>query len=350
MRWRNKLFDFNKNKVKTVIENLNKGKVLVIGDFAIDEMIYGQTHRISREAPVLILKHTNTKIILGAASNAVHNISALNGGKAAALGVYGDDYHGPILLETLENAGVSVDLMVMDTERVTTTKTRISGYSVQSVNQQIVRIDREINDPLSKETEAKVIEKIKNVISDYDGVILSDYKIGMMTPAIIETTINEAKKYNIPVAVDTQDRLDRFKGATVLTPNQPDAEGFVGYQIKDEKTLLKAGQDLLDKTDAEMILLTRGGDGMALFEKNGKVSHIPAFNKTDVFDVTGAGDTVVASFILGLCAGATPCEAAIVGNLAASLVIRHFGCATTSIEELLENLDKLNTTNYCISK
>ena len=139
------MFNFNKNKLKSIIRNLNKGRVLVIGDFAIDEMIYGQTHRISREAPVLILKHTHTNIILGAASNAAHNISTLNSGKVSAIGVYGDDYHGSILINTLEKAGIDTSKMVLDPSRVTTTKTRISGSSTQSVTQQIVRIDREVN-------------------------------------------------------------------------------------------------------------------------------------------------------------------------------------------------------------
>jgi len=342
------MFNFDKNKIVSTIKNLHAGRVLVIGDFAIDEMVYGQTARISREAPVLILKHTHTNIILGAASNAAHNIATLNSGKVSAIGTYGDDYHAPILLSTLQKAGIDTSLMVQDASRVTTTKTRISGASTQSVTQQIVRIDREVNSPVSGEVEEKIVENIVNAIPNFDAVVLSDYGIGMMTPKIIESTIKTARKHNIYVAVDAQTQLERFKGATVLTPNQPDAEKSVGYYITDEKTLLKAGHDLLEKTEADMILLTRGGDGMMLFEKNGNITNIPAFNKTDVFDVTGAGDTVVASFTLGLCAGGSGVESAIIGNLAASIVIRHFGCATTTQQELLENLEMLNMANLSI--
>ena len=343
------MFEDKKTILKSIIQNLNKGRILVIGDFAIDEMIYGQTHRISREAPVLILKHTNTNIILGAASNAANNISALNDGKVSALGVYGNDYHGPILINTLQESGIDTSYMVVDSSRVTTTKTRISGCSAQSVTQQIVRIDREVNSPLNAEIENKVIEIIKNTAQNYDAILLSDYNAGMITTNVIEAVIDTAKKYNLIVAVDTQKDLDRYRRVTVLTPNQPDAERFLGYKITDKASLLRAGKDLLERTEAEMILLTRGGDGMVIFEKNGTYNEIPAFNKTEVFDVTGAGDTVVAGFTLALCTGASPHDSAIIGNLSASIVVRHFGCATTSREELIDNLDKLNMKSLSLN-
>lgn len=340
------MLEFDKINLKSIIKNLNKGRVLVIGDFAIDEMIYGQTHRISREAPVLILKHTNTDIVLGAASNAAHNISSLNSGKVAAIGVYGNDYHGPLLLNALEKAKIDSSNMVIDESRVTTTKTRISGSSPQSVMQQIVRIDREINDYVDSKIEAKIIDNINKCAPNFDAILLSDYDIGIMSPGIIEAAMQAAKKHNLFLAVDAQTSLARFQGATIITPNQPEAEKTLGYEIKDQETLLKAGQELLDKTSAKMILITRGSQGMTLFENNGNVRHIPVFNKTEVFDVTGAGDTVVASLTLGLCAGATALEAAIIGNLAASITIRHFGVATTNIQELEENLARLNIENF----
>ncbi len=342
------MFDFNKNHIKNIINNFNNSRILVVGDLAIDEMVYGQTARISREAPVLILKHTETKVILGAASNAANNISTLNKGKVTAIGVYNNDYHGPILLSTLQEANIDTSLMVVDGSRPTTTKTRISGSCAQSVTQQIVRIDRESNVFVADEVEQRILENIKKAIPEHDAVILSDYGIGMMTTKIIETTISLARKHNKIVAVDAQSELERFKGATVLTPNQPDAEKAVGYSIKDRTSLLKAGNDLLEQTQADMILLTRGGEGMMLFEKNGNISGVPAFNRTDVFDVTGAGDTVVASFTLGLAAGGNGFDAAIIGNTAASIVIRHFGCATTSQDEIIHNLEKLDMKSLSI--
>ena len=330
----------DKKKITSVIENLKNPSVLVIGDQAIDEMIYGKTSRISREAPVLILKHHETKVILGGASNAAHNIATLNDGKAGVIGVYGDDYHASILLNTLKKANINTSFMVQDKSRPTTTKTRISGFSTQSVRQQIVRIDREMNEPVNIKTENKIINNIKKAVPKYDAVVLSDYNIGVMTDNVIECAIETAKKEGKIVVVDAQTDLKRFKNATCLTPNQPDAEKAVGYFIGSFDKAIKAGQDLINITKADMMLLTRGDEGMIVFH-NGKSFSVEAFNKTDVFDVTGAGDTVTAAFTLALAAKATPEEAAIIGNLAASIVIRQFGCATTTREEMTETLELL---------
>lgn len=333
---------FNKVNLNKIIDNMSNKKILVIGDLAIDEMIYGNASRISREAPVLILLHSQTNIILGAASNAAHNLSTLNKGKVGAIGLYGDDYYGPILLDTLSKAGINTDFMVKDNTRPTTVKTRISGASTQSVTQQIVRIDRESHKFVSGAIEAQVIENIKKAIPEYDAVILSDYGTGMMTQNIIDITIETANSLGKIIAVDPQSEFHKFQNATVLTPNQPDAQKAVGYEIIDEATLNQVGADLLVKTKAKMLLITRGGDGMIVFEQGKKGIKIPAFNKTDVFDVTGAGDTVVASYTLALASGATPAEAMLIGNLAASIVVKHFGCATTTQEELKSTLEELN--------
>lgn len=340
------MFLADKEIIKTEITKIKKPKILVIGDTAIDEMIYGNTERISREAPVLILRHTKTKIILGAASNAAHNIASLNGGKVSIIGTYGDDYYGQVLLKAFEDAKVDTSYMVKAPERATTVKTRISGSCSQSVTQQIVRIDRETKGWLSKETEDKVVANIEKAIPEFDGVILSDYHIGNMTDRVIQTAIATAKKYGKVIVADVQKDMDRYKGITAMTPNQPDTEKYVGFFIQDEETLKKAGEKLIEKADSELMLITRGGDGMAVFEKDGSYSPIPVFNKTDVFDVTGAGDTVVATFTLGLAAGLSPKHAAIIGNLAASIVIRTFGCATTNIKELIKAADKINFEKF----
>ena len=340
------MFLADKEIIKTEITKIKKPRILVIGDTAIDEMIYGNTERISREAPVLILRHTKTKIILGAASNAAHNIASLNGGKVSIIGTYGDDYYGQVLLKAFEDAKVDTSYMVKAPERATTVKTRISGSCSQSVTQQIVRIDRETKGWLSKETEDKVVANIEKAIPEFDGVILSDYHIGNMTDRVVQTAIATAKKYGKVIVADVQKDMDRYKGITAMTPNQPDTEKYVGFFIQDEETLKKAGEKLIEKADSELMLITRGGDGMAVFEKDGSYSPIPVFNKTDVFDVTGAGDTVVATFTLGLAAGLSPKHAAIIGNLAASIVIRTFGCATTNIKELIKAADKINFEKF----
>lgn len=344
------MFTADKEEILSVIDNLSKPSILVIGDMAIDEMVYGTTDRMSREAPVLILRHYNTKVILGAASNAAHNIASLNGGKVSVIGTYGKDYYAPILLKTFKEAGVNTEFMVEDETRATTVKTRISGSCSQSVTQQIVRIDRETVDPLSTEIEAKVIAQMEKAIPLHDAVILSDYNIGLLTDNVIKKAIELCKKYNKIIVVDSQKELERFQGVTSMTPNQPDTEKFVGFFIKDGETLEKAGKDMLSKTNADSVLITLGGDGMALFEKNGNFEKVPVFNKTDVFDVTGAGDTVVATFTLAMAAGLSKKNAAILGNLAASIVIRYFGCATTTIPVLKETLSKMDMNTYTIVK
>lgn len=340
------MFLADKEIIKMEITKIKKPKVLVIGDAAIDEMIYGNTERISREAPVLILRHTKTKIILGAASNAAHNIASLNGGKVSIIGTYGNDYYGPILLKAFEEAKVDTSYMVLAPERPTTVKTRISGSCSQSVTQQIVRIDRETRESLCKETEEKVCENIKKAIPKFDAVILSDYHLGTLTDKVIQTAIESAKAQGKIIVADVQKDMQRYKGVTAMTPNQPDTEKFTGFFIKDEDSLKRAGEKLIKEADSELMLITRGGDGMAVFEKNGQFSPIPVFNKTDVFDVTGAGDTVVATFTLALAAGLSPKHAAIIGNLAASIVIRTFGCATTNIKELIKTANKINFEKF----
>jgi len=328
----------------SIIKNLDKlkqPKILIIGDFAIDEMVFGQTERISREAPVLVLSHTDTKIILGTASNAAHNISALNEGKAAAIGVMGDDYYGKVLKNALEDANIETKYMVIDPSRKTTTKTRISGSCSQSITQQIVRIDRQTKTPVKGEIEDKIIENIKAAMPHYDGVILSDYHLGCLTDKIVKTAIDEAKKSGKIIVADIQKDFDKYKGVSAITPNQPDTEKFTGKLIRDEKTLIESGEEITKRLDLSCLLLTRGENGMAIFEKGKKAELIPAFNKKEVFDVTGAGDTVVAAFTLALCAGFSPVESAVIGNTAASIVIRYFGCHTTAVEDLKSELKNI---------
>ncbi len=330
-----------KKELIQYLDKLKEPKILIIGDFALDEMVYGNTERISREAPVLILEHYETKKILGAASNAAHNVSRLNLGKASAIGVYGDDYYGGELLKILEEKGINTSHMVMDKTRKTTTKTRISGSCNQSITQQIVRIDRQTKTPLNKETEEKIIENIKKAIPNFDGIILSDYHLGCLTQNVINSAIEEAKKHNKIIVADIQKNMEKYKGVSAITPNQPDSEKQVGFFIKDDETLKKAGEKLLNELNLQKVLLTRGENGMALFEKeNEKITFekINAYNKKEVFDVTGAGDTVVAAFTLGLAAGLDAKIAMYIGNLAASIVIRYFGCHTVTVEDLKDEL------------
>ena len=323
-------------KLKKNVKNLNKAKILVVGDLALDEMVYGNTERISREAPVLILQHTHTNHILGGASNAAHNVSALNDGKVSVIGIIGDDYQAEDLKGAFKKAGINCENLIVDKHRKTITKTRISGSCSQSVTQQIVRIDRQTNAPISKETEDKLIEAIKKEIPNHDGVIMSDYHLGTLTDRVISMITDMAKSYNKPVIVDAQRDLHRYKGITSMTPNLPDTQKHVGFYLKNKADYILAGSKLIEETNAPNILITCGSEGMVIISENGKYIHIPVFNKSKVFDVTGAGDTVTATYTLALATGAEPVYAAIIGNIAAGIVIKQFGCATTTIDEIFK--------------
>ena len=328
----------NKEKLIDLIKKIGESKILVVGDLALDEMVYGDTERISREAPVLILQHTHTKFILGGASNAAHNVSEINGGKVSVIGIIGDDYQANDLKNAFKEANIDCSSLIVDKCRKTITKTRISGSCSHSITQQIVRIDRQTNAPISKETEAKMIAEIEKLVPLHDAVILSDYHIGTLTDNVIKAVVDTAKKYDKKVIVDAQRDLGRYKGITSMTPNLPDTQKYVGLYLKNKEDFLKAGNKLLSETGAEAILITCGAEGMVVVEPDNKYTHIPVFNKAEVFDVTGAGDTVTAVYTLALACGAEPVYAAIIGNIAAGIVVKQFGCATTSIDEILDSV------------
>ena len=328
--------NINIDKLKEYINKLSEAKILVIGDLALDEMVYGNTERISREAPVLILQHTHTKFILGGASNAAHNVSTINKGNVSVIGIIGEDYHANDLKQAFCDAGINCSSLITDSERKTITKTRISGSCSHSITQQIVRIDRQTNSPISKRTEELIIKEIEKLVPDFDAIILSDYHIGTLSDNIINATVEIAQKYSKKVVVDAQKELNRYKGVYSMTPNLPDAQKHAGFYFKNKYDFIKAANMFIEQTGSENILITCGAEGMVLVETNNHYTHIPVFNKAEVFDVTGAGDTVTALYTIALAIGAEPVYAAIIGNIAAGLVVKQFGCATTTIKEILD--------------
>lgn len=336
------VMNIDKQKLVEYIKKLNEAKILVVGDIAIDEMVYGDTERISREAPVLILQHTHTNIILGAASNAAHNASMVNNGKVSVIGVVGDDYQATQLIKAFEDANVNCEYLVEEVGRKTVTKTRISGSCSQSVTQQIVRIDRQTKAPIKKETEDKIIKELEKAIPEHDAIILSDYHIGVLTSNVVNKAVSLANKYNKVIVVDAQKDLSNYKNVTSMTPNLPDTQKFVGYELDSFEKIKKAGNEIISETNAKALLITCGSDGMVVVNSDGTSEKIPVFNRSKVFDVTGAGDTVTALYTLGLAIGAEPVYAAVIGNVAASIVIKQFGCATTTVDEILETLEKIN--------
>lgn len=326
------------------IKQFSNGRVMVVGDVAIDEMIYGTTSRLSREAPVLILHHNRTDILLGAGGNAAHNLAALGAKKITMIGLAGKDYYCSLLFEAMERDGVSIEGMVQDETRPTITKTRISGAARQSVLQQIVRIDRESYEPVSPKVEQQLIEKIVALAPEHDALIISDYNLGVISPRIIETCRQVVEKYGMLWAVDSHRSLTEFQGATIATPNQPEAEENLGQSLLTPEALISGGNQLKQMANLENLLITRGSEGMALFSADGFVYHIPVFNKSEVFDVTGAGDTVIGTLVLAMATGANTLEAAVLGNLAASIVVKKYATSTASPQELLSTLEDLDGT------
>ncbi len=335
-------------ELENTISRLREGRIMVVGDVAIDEMTYGGTARLSREAPVLILNHHHTDILLGAAGNAAHNIAKLGAKRTVLIAVTGQDYHCSLLHEAMERDGVDTAGLIADADRPTTTKTRISGMVNQSITQQIVRIDRESRDPLPANIENKLLDQMTRIAKEgCDAVLLSDYALGVVSESVIGHCRALAKQYNLFWVVDSQQNLCLFEGADVVTPNLPEAEQTVGFEIQTPEALLRAGEWILNTSKVKNALITRSSDGMMLFEsasapdKEMKYTDIPVFNRSDVFDVTGAGDTVVGSLTLALATGASLLEAAVLGNVAASIVVRRFGAATTTPEELRQTLSEL---------
>lgn len=318
-----------------LLDRFSQARVLVVGDLTLDEFLTGQVERISREAPVLIIRHETTRQTPGGGANAVYNLAKL-GAKVKVAGLVGKDSQGEVLRQIFEVAGIDTRAILIDPDRPTVTKTRIAGHARQSVTQQIVRVDRKSDDLPDSDVQLQLAEEIRQQLDTVDAVVCSDYGDGVLTAPVIEAALSHPL-----TVVDAQKNLGRYRAAGVFTPNLPEAEQAVGYAIKNPQTLTKAGQDLLALTQAQQILITRGDEGMSLFDSSGAEHHIPAFNRTDVFDVTGAGDTVVAALTLSLCMGASFWEAAVLGNLAASIVVRQFGTATTSIDEMKTALQAL---------
>ncbi len=323
----------------SLIPELHGRKIMIIGDMVADVYLEGKVSRISREAPVLILQHLTENVVPGGAANAVHNTAAL-GGCVYAVGVVGEDYAGQQLTHSLQLKQVNTNGIITDPSRPTITKTRVMAGGQATVRQQLVRIDREKKEPLSVSSEQAVKNYILAHIDSMAGLILSDYGSHTLSPGIIRSAIDTCHQAGIPCIVDSRYNIMAYNGVTVVKQNESEAAAALGYEIVDENTLVTAGWALLKRLNAQAVLITRGPDGMALFETSGKYTHIPVTNKSAVYDVTGAGDTVVATMILALAAGASYLDAAQLANFAAGIVVRKLGTATAAPEELAEAISR----------
>ena len=316
-----------------------KVNIMVIGDMIADCYQEGKISRISREAPVLVLEYSGETIVPGGAANVVHNGATL-AGSIKAVGIIGNDFSGQELVRVLAAQGVDTNGLIIDDSRPTITKTRIMAGGCATVRQQVVRIDRETKAPLSEETGARELAYIAEQIGTVQAVVLSDYGNGSITPAIRDHVVNCCRERNIPCIVDSRYDIFAFHGATVIKQNEAEAAAALGLEAIPATELEQAGENLRGQLAARLLLLTRGASGMTLFEDSGAITHIPVANASEVYDVSGAGDTVVAVMALALAAGVSYADAARLANIAAGVVVRKFGTATTTVAELAEALER----------
>lgn len=318
-----------------IIAKMPNKKIMLIGDMIADVYLEGKISRISREAPVLILEHTDENVVPGGAANAVNNIATL-GGQVFAVGIVGNDFPGQELARIFQSKCVAIDGLIEDCSRPTITKTRVMAGGQATVRQQVVRIDKENKDALTPDIERKLIEYVREVIPQMDAVVLSDYGGVTVTSAALQAVIDTCRLHGIPSIVDSRYKIMEYKNVTIVKQNESEAAAAMGLKVLDGQSLLNAGRTILAELQAEAVLITQGPDGMTLFEKNDTITHIPVTNISEVYDVTGAGDTVVAAMILAVASGATYEEAACLANFTAGIVVRKPGTATATLKELQE--------------
>ncbi len=333
--------------LRKIIRNFNKAKILVIGDLILDEYIWGSVERISPEAPVPVLWANKRTFVPGGTANVANNIRSL-GAKVSLLGVTGDDANSKILFAELKKRKINTQGIFIERKRHTTVKTRIlAGH------QQVVRVDWEHTHDLPEELNAKILRYIEKNISSFDAVIIEDYGKGVINVELLGKLVSLAKAHKKIITVDPkEENFQYYHGVTAITPNRKELENAIrNLKIKDnsnrfkintdrlftDKDIDSAARQIAEYLNLDSILVTLGEQGMKLLEKNGRLTHIPTVAQ-EVFDVSGAGDTVISSFTLALCAGASKLEAAHIANFAAGIVVGKLGTAVTNSRELLERI------------
>ncbi len=325
-----------RERLLALIDAFERVRVLAVVDLVADEYIYGRTSRVSREAPVLILDYDDSRIVPGGGANAVHNIAAL-GGRPEAIGVVGTDGPGRELLAQLRKKKVGVTGIRRASGYQTPTKTRILAGGLHSGKQQVVRIDRKTRVEASRENEKHFEGAIREFLPKAGVVMVSDYDYGSMTPELGNSLARRAAALRKASVLDSRYSLLSYSGFTSATPNEPEVEAALGVRIgHDRESLERSGRKLLRRIRASAVLLTRGRDGMALFEPRKRTRLIPIHGTDEVTDVTGAGDTVISAYTLAIGAGASFYEAARLANVAGGIVVMKRGTATVSREELAD--------------
>lgn len=320
-----------------ILADFSKRKVCVIGDMMLDLYVTGKPARLSREAPVVVVEFEEERMCPGGAANALGNITSL-GAIALAIGTIGDDAHGRLLKESLTSNGVNTDGLFIDGTHSTITKTRVLAGDIHTAKQQVLRIDKGQPHAPDSHTLQAVLERISGLASEIDCWLVSDYGYGFMTDDIENLLADFATR--TPVIADSRYNVKEFPRITAVTPNESEALSFGKYYLKDETDLFVIGREMLEILFLRCALITRGNEGMVVFERDKAPVEIPVVGSSESVDVSGAGDTVVTTFGLSLACGATPEQAARLANCAASVVVMKSGTATCSLDELSAAVDE----------
>jgi len=322
--------DINPEYFNKGIDNFGKTRILVIGDIMLDQFIWGKVSRISPEAPVPVVEVDRETTILGGAANVVNNLVSL-GGNALLCGVVGDDSTGREIISKLNELDVDASGIAIENDRPTSVKTRIIAHA-----QQVVRCDRETRDSLKPEKTDSILNFIHNQKDNLAAIIISDYGKGVVTRELMEGVKDLISAIGLPLAVDPNVKnFPLYEGVTIITPNHNEAQEVAGMDIVGEESLKRVGEKLLQSYRCRALLITRGEEGMTLFEEDGKITDIKAVARK-VYDVTGAGDTVTATLILGIATGLDIRSAAYLSNLAAGIVVGEVGTSTVKVDDLKE--------------
>ncbi len=324
-----------------IVERFEGKRVVVLGDFVADSFQYGDITRVSREAPVLILRHRETRILPGGGANATNNFAAL-GARVMPITAVGDDVAGDWLAQSFREKRVDASGILRVKGRITPTKTRFLAGWAHTVGQQVLRVDYEPQSQIAESHRKKIQHLLSAKLKMADALAISDYGFGVASPESVRAAIGRQKRA-IPVSLDSRYRLTAYKraGVTAATPNEAEMEALHNTTIgQDTSELERCGRETLNEMKLASLVITRGKDGMAVFQRGEKAVHIPVHGSDQAVDVTGAGDTVLAAYTLGLASGASPVEAAHIANIAGGLVVMKRGTATVSRNELLDAIRK----------
>jgi D-glycero-beta-D-manno-heptose-7-phosphate kinase len=327
-------------RLRKIIESFPKITVTVVGDLVADEFVFGEISRVSREAPVLILKHRDRTVVPGGGANAINNLADL-GVNVLPVGVVGDDEPGRLLLKGFRHKRIPVSGVLKDKSYTTVTKTRILAGMTHTARQQVVRVDREPEAEPNRHLKRELVLAARAYARVSDALLISDYGYGAATPGILDAIRQRGRLDQVPVVLDSRHRMLDYSGVTAATPNEPEVEEAMGMRIgHDWARLCAAGAQVMAQMKLQSLVITRGRDGMVAFAGQHKPVDIPIFGSDEVADVTGAGDTVIATFTAAMAAGASTEEAAQLANYAGGIVVMKRGTATVSQQELLQALEK----------